>query len=381
MKQPTMRTLILTGVIVAICAAGVGAAEAAATGEGRSTLSVADFASADSPTAGIQEAIDTLPESGGTANIPPGEYVLRQSIRLRSNVTLQGAGPTTILYKKKHAEAKLTVAALQGSRTVQVTSAAGFAAGDQVAIRDRNAMGWNVVQAMVTAVKGNELVLDRPMPRTCEAARMGFVIHCFPAITANDASRMVIKDLAVKDDTVRDLAMYGPLDVRSKWGVILPFPLAAIHLVAATDSRIEGCTVTGWLSDGISLQRGANNTVTKCLVEKCTGQGLHPGGGLHDSLFSHNVSRENGDDGLYFCANVQRVTVSENELIGNKANGVGGLGDAGDKDNTVTKNLISGNGMHGVQMAEGDSNTVVDNTVSNNSQAAPGQYSVGDQLK
>jgi parallel beta-helix repeat protein len=120
---------------------------------------------------------------------------------------------------------------------------------------------------------------------------------------------------------------------------------------------------------------GGNDTAINCRVEKCTGKGLHPGGGLRDSLFTHNVSRENGDDGLYFCAKVLRVTVSANQLIGNKANGVGGLGDWGDTLNTVTKNVISGNGMHGVQMADSISNSVIDNTISNNSQSAPGQYS------
>jgi parallel beta-helix repeat protein len=91
-------------------------------------------------------------------------------------------------------------------------------------------------------------------------------------------------------------------------------------------------------------------------------------------LFSHNISRHN-DDGFFFCAKTQKLTVSDNTLINNKAHGIGGLGESGDKFNTVTKNIISGNGLHGIHMWDGDNNTVTDNTVSNNSQSARGRFS------
>jgi parallel beta-helix repeat protein len=247
-----------------------------------------------------------------------------------------------------------------------------------VAIRDQNAMGWNVVQAIIKAVEGNDLLLDRPMPRTCDPANRGFVVLCFPALTCNRASGIVLKDFAVKEDHARDLSVHGTLDLsnpRVRFAYSLPFPLAAIQLVDATDTRVEGVSVTGWMSDGISLQRGANDTVVNCLVEKCAGKGIHAGGGLRDSVFSHNISRSNDDDGFFFCAKNQKLTVSENTLANNKAHGIGGLGESGDKFNTVTKNIISGNGLHGIQMWDGDSNTVTENTVSNNSQSSPGRFS------
>ncbi|MCX7886596.1 MAG: right-handed parallel beta-helix repeat-containing protein [Verrucomicrobiae bacterium] len=331
----------------------------------------------------IQHAVDSLPATGGVIILAPGEYPLRRAIRLRSNVTLQGAGPTTTLWKKKHAETKLAAVALARSRTVQVVNPAGFAEGDQVAIRDKDAMGWNVAQAIITRVEGNLLHLDRPLPRTYDPAKSGFVIHIFPAITAENATGIVVRNLTIRDDSVRDLSMFGPLDnPRARWLPVLPFHVAAIHFNNVSDSRVENCHIIGWLSDGISIQGGSvkgpsagNVTVTRCIVEKCGGNGLHPGGGLHDSAFAQNISRSNGADGLYFCAGVKRVTVSGNQLLGNKANGIGGLGDSGDTLNIVTNNLISGNGQHGIQMSGGTSNTVVDNTVQNNSQSAPGRYS------
>ena len=51
----------------------------------------------DSATSGIQEAIDALGERGGSVRIPAGKWRLRQSIVLRSGVSLIGDGPATEL--------------------------------------------------------------------------------------------------------------------------------------------------------------------------------------------------------------------------------------------------------------------------------------------
>ena len=51
----------------------------------------------DSATSGIQEAIDALGERGGSVRIPAGKWLLRQSIVLRSGVSLIGDGSATEL--------------------------------------------------------------------------------------------------------------------------------------------------------------------------------------------------------------------------------------------------------------------------------------------
>jgi parallel beta-helix repeat protein len=379
-----MRTHFFAAVLIAALPTASRSAETPKPDVPHATINVADFADVASFTGGIQEAVDSLPKSGGVVTIPQGEYLLRQGIVLRTNVTLQGAGSSTILRKQKHVETKLAVIAQQGSRSVQVASAEGFATDDQVAIRDRDAQGANVMRATIKDMRGNTLMLDRPLFRTFDPAKTGFVIHMFPAITAEQATNIVIKDLAIKDDAVRDFSVYGPVDARNKlinWPTVLPFHLSSIHLNLVGDSRVEGVSVSGWLSDGISVQGGSikgpssgSNVVTRCVVENCGGMGLHPGGGLHDSEFSHNISRGNGIAGLYFCSAVQRVAVIENELINNKVDGITGLGDYDDKFNTVIKNVISGNGRYGIAM-NGDNNTVVDNMISNNSQTERGKYS------
>ncbi|MGH7947292.1 MAG: glycosyl hydrolase family 28-related protein, partial [Opitutaceae bacterium] len=94
---------------------------------------------AQSPTAGIQEAVDALGTSGGVVTIPPGEYLLRRAIRIRSGVTLQGAGEKTILRKNKQVGSKLT--AVTAEARAQVEDATGFHAGDEIGFFDRKTVG------------------------------------------------------------------------------------------------------------------------------------------------------------------------------------------------------------------------------------------------
>ncbi|MCH7988998.1 MAG: right-handed parallel beta-helix repeat-containing protein, partial [Planctomycetes bacterium] len=135
------------------------------------------------------------------------------------------------------------------------------------------------------------------------------------------------------------------------------------------------CRIQGWPSDGISMQRGGRNTVTRCRIEKCQGHGLHAGGGMHNSVFSENVSSGNVGDGFYFCIKVHHVVVRNNEFIGNKGSGVGGLGDGGDTENTVAHNICRENGANGITLWQSIKNTVTDNICLNNSKSSPGRYS------
>jgi hypothetical protein len=57
----------------------------------------ADYLDPDSPTWGIQNAIDALPEEGGIVVIPEGTFTLRQGLVLRDGVTCreQGTRPSS----------------------------------------------------------------------------------------------------------------------------------------------------------------------------------------------------------------------------------------------------------------------------------------------
>ncbi len=341
---------------------------------------VAVTPSATSPTGGIQEAVDALAPSGGVVTIPPGEYLLRQAIRIRSGVTLQGAGEKTILRKNKQFGSKLT--AVTVGTTARVEDATGFQEGDEIGFFDRTTVGWLHGHAIVKEVQGNELLLNKNPGGKFDPAGGGAVINYFPAISGRDVSQVVLKDLTIDGRAEENP---GPVVVSERPKGTPPdlgFTFAAVDLIRVSNSRVENVRVKGWPADGISMQgKGAvqgkyrGNVVTKCYVENCRGPGIHAGGRLQDSEFVENESRGNLGDGFYFCAWVTRITVRNNKFIGNRGSGVGGLGDSDDKENIVENNLCQRNGTNGISLWDGESNTVRNNICLNNSQREPGRWS------
>ena len=333
-----------------------------------------------SPTGGIQEAIDSLGPSGGAVTIPAGDYLLRQSIRVRSNLTLQGAGEKTVLRKNKQFGSKLTAIATR--KTALVEDSSGFKAGDEVGFFDHKTVGWLHGHSVVGEVRGNELLLNKNPGGKFDPASGGAVINYFPAISGRDVTSVIIKDLAIDGNAAENPGPALVCERPKGTPADLGFTFAAVDLIRVADSRVENVRVTGWPADGISVQgQGAvmgkyrGNLVTKCYVENCRGPGFHAGGRLEDSEFRDNEARGNLGDGFFFCAWVTRITVRNNKFIGNQGNGIGDLGHSDDKDNVVENNLCEANGKNGIQLWDGASNTVKNNTCLNNSQSSPGRFS------
>jgi len=358
-------------------------ASMAGAAEQKAELNARDFFDPQSPTCGIQEAIDALPAEGGVVFVPPGRYCLRRALLLRSHVTLRGAGSTSILTRGKEAHAKLTRPARKGESNVEVESTAGFRTGDEVAILDDRMHGWHMAHAIIKEIAPKRLTFTEPIfsghnEAVFSLERNAVVVNYFPFICAN---RMHFGD-PVTEITILDLTFDGNL--KENPGRWTDFTLAAIHLANVSDSLVRGCTIHGSVGDGIGVQGGQDNRVESCLVEHCRVHGFHPGTSLRGAVFTNNISRHNGGDGLYFCCVVVGITVTDNLLHDNGRCGVGGLGagcNAFDSFNVVAHNIIRHNGQWGIQAVGGKNNVITGNICLDNSQKQPGQYSgilVGD---
>ncbi len=331
-----------------------GAAEGA-------SLNAADFMSEKSFTSGIQEAIDALPRGGGEVYVPPGLYPLLRSIVLRDNVTLRGAGGATILRRLPEVSTKLVAKGESGEIQVQVEDSSIFKVGQAVNVYDDQNFAWLATSTIIVHIDGNTLTLQRGLWDTYDLARNAAVNNFFPVITAKHARNVTIQNLTI--DGGADKKNEGFSD----------FACSAIHLCACTDSRIEGCQVLNYPSDGISVQGGSRIVVKNNTVINCRERGMHPGTGLSDSIWSGNISRFNKIDGFYFCMNNRHVIVSDNIFSDNGAHGIGGLGHGGDKFNVVANNVCARNGECGIQVFDGSDNIVTGNLCLDNSQAKAGR--------
>lgn len=109
----------------------------------------------ESMTCGIQEAIDSLPDYGGTVFIPAGRYVVRRAILPRTNVTLRGEGYATVLTRPAPAISKLGESTRPNETAMRVEDASGFHVGEQVWIADNTQTGWRNRHMVIRRIDGD----------------------------------------------------------------------------------------------------------------------------------------------------------------------------------------------------------------------------------
>jgi len=328
------------------------------------SVNVAAVAARGSTTAGIQEAIDALPDSGGVVHLPPGRYRLRRSVELRSNVTVRGDGPATVITRARPVVVPLTRASDGGRKTVHVERTGGIRPGDEVYIGDEESLGWWASHCIVREVRDTALrleILHGNRKYTFRPNRNARVATWFPAFWLRDLTGVTIENLTIDGG------------VKRHRHTICDFVVAAIHARGAEHVRITGVTVRNWSGDGIGLQGGRDAIVSGCVVENCAGHGFHPGTSITESLWCNNIARGNTRDGLFFCLRVTHSSARGNVLVGNGGHGIGGLTDP-DRYNVVTGNVCAENGRHGIDADRAVGAVIQGNLCRGNSRSAPGQF-------
>ncbi len=329
-------------------------------------ISVEDFHQEGSPTAGIQEAVDALGPEGGVVFIPSGVYEISRSIILRSGVQLKGEGEHTVIARRDPCiQVPLKAASKKGETKVKVASSQGFRVGGEATVRSDESHGWWCTHAIITAIEGDLISLDRELTHDYLPEEDGILTNFFPAFYANEQERIRIEDLVID----------GRME--SSQGLTNDFTLSAIHFRDVRDAVISRVKIKRYPGDGFSMQIGDNITVSDCLAEYNLGHGYHPGTGITSGSWTNNVGRFNGWDGLFFCHRVRHTTVSGNRFHDNGWNGIGGLGvggDGGDRYNVVSGNFCYNNARSGIQCTRGGNNVIVNNVCENNSQGEAGRW-------
>jgi hypothetical protein len=310
----------------------------------------------------LQAAVDYVASlGGGTVEIGPGEYTMRDSLHLRGHVTVRGAPGRTVLRKAGGALSPLALDGDYGEEQVTLANPAGFDVGAGIEIWDKNSGGVHTTVATITGRRGNTVSISRPLNADCMTSNGAQAATVFPVVSGVDVDSVRIEHLVVDGNRSANANLNGCRG-------------AGIYLYRGFGASIDHCTVRDFNGDGISFQQSNDVTVTGCVSENNAGLGLHPGSGSQRPVVRDCVARGNGEDGLYLCWRVRHGVFENNLLDANGRNGIS-IGHK-DTDNLLRNNRVTANARDGVLFrneSEGMAahrNTLEGNVIENNGQKA-----------
>lgn len=283
----------------------------------------------------LQAAVDYVANlGGGVVTIGPGEYLMRDSLHLRSRVTVRGFGARTVLKKDREVRSPLAADGDFGEAAITVSDLAGFEIGRGVYVASKTQRYFHGVCATILNARSNYFTLSRPMNADIMVVDGGFAATVFPVVSGYN-----LQDARVEGLTIDGNKAENPTKVDG-------CRAAGIFLYRGDNCEIRDCVVRDYNGDGISFQQSNDVKVESCVVERCAGLGLHPGSGSQRPTIKGCRAIGNGDDGLFFCWRVRGGLADGNLLENNTGYGMS-IGHK-DSDNVVRNNTIVGNKRGGV---------------------------------
>ncbi len=282
----------------------------------------------------LQAAVDYVAKlGGGTVEIGEGEYLMGDSLHLRSDVTVRGRKGKTILRKADAAVSPLAIDGDFGEQQVTVRDPKGFEPGAGVAIWDDNSGGFHTTVARITGRSGNRFSIDADLMSDYMVSAHAKAATVYPVIGGTDIRSARVEDLVIEGNKQANPYLNG-----CRGG--------GIYLYRGFGVEIRGCVVRNYHGDGISFQQSNDVTVADCVVEDNTHLGLHPGSGSQRPTVRGCLARRNGTDGLFLCWRVRHGVFEGNRLEENGQAGIS-IGHK-DSDNLLRDNHVVRNGTCGV---------------------------------
>ncbi len=352
-------------------------------------------------TAGIQEALDSLPKEGGVVILPTGEYEIAARIYMKPDTWLRGYGPGSIIRKNPGLRVLLAedVTSSSTQNYIVVEHSDGLRPGMDMSLGEMG--GKAEVHVYIDRVEGNKIYLNqsghrmgerpltpRPWKPTCDLKVENQAAMYNGFMLIRTSLRNVISDLAL--DGNREAQKVDGEKLYRKY----PYWWIRLRCVPymGGDSRIENCRVYGAAQVAISL--GSRATVFNCDVSHSF-QGIHPGSGPYSRVIQNTV-HHNDTEGIYMCWGNYGVIISQNHIYANGGSGIGQLGRpcseqypevrhgrSGDRFIMITDNVIYHNGRSAIQdsaIGKAEDYIITGNLLFNNWQSRlglrPGRISI-----
>jgi len=282
----------------------------------------------------LQAAVDYIARlGGGTVEIGPGDFLMRDSLHLRSFVTVRGTPGKTILRKARAAASPLALDGDYGEEQITLINPKGFEVGHGVAIWDSRSGGFHTTVARITGRNGNTFSIDTPLNADCMVANKAQAATVCPIVSGYHLEGAQVEHLIIDGNREENVALNGCRG-------------AGIFLYRGFGTIIENCVVRNYHGDGVSFQQSNDVLMRGCVSEDNAGLGLHPGSGSQRPVIRECIARRNGEDGLFLCWRVRHGLFEKNILENNGRFGIS-IGHK-DTDNLLRENEVRANQQDGV---------------------------------
>jgi hypothetical protein len=290
----------------------------------------------------IQAAVDYVARrGGGTVRILPGNYRLRNSIFLQSNVRLRGSGTDSVLLKEPSATTKLMVDGDHWDQEITLADPKGFKVGDGVRLvsKDPYGKGTNIIQRTLIASSGNRFKLDRRLEERFHLEGEPQIATNFALLQCTNATDVLIEELALDGNkSNNEMLDRGAFDDGS------------IRMDESNRITVRKVTVRNSYCDGIVWGITHDVLVEECHLQDGARLALHSGSGSQRSVVRSNRVQRCAE-GVYFCWGAQHGLYEKNVI--EDCNYGMTLGHS-DSDNLIRDNDIRRSGEAGIHFRGGN---------------------------
>ncbi len=285
----------------------------------------------------IQAAVDRV-GAGGEVVLSEGVFAMADALHLRSGVRVRGQGGKTVLRKNAMKSVAITTLIGYGHNDLIVDAPQKFVAGEGVIVSDDASGGFTDTTGTLQSCQGDTWFIDRLTVHDYDSLHHARVRTLFPLVSAVGVADAAIEDVTLEGNAAENETMNG-----CRGG----------GFYAHFSNRIAArrVTVRDYNGEGFSFQTCDDLELDRCLAERCSGHGFHPGSGSNRFHIHDCVARSCGG-GFFYCLRV-RDSLFENSLLeDNRGHGLNVW--ARDTDNLNRNITIRRNGGCGICIIPGD---------------------------
>ncbi len=308
----------------------------------------------------IQGALEVVARlGGGTVQLLPGTFTVRNAIFLPSNLRLIGSGDDSIITKIASESVALAEDSDWYDAEITLRGPHGFRVGDGVVLRGKNPHdgGPTVIKRTLVARDGNRFKLDKGLRENLWLSGAPTCSSLFPILTSELTHNVVLENLTIDGNKANNENFNG------NYG-------GCVFLQDCQRYSMRKVTTRNYNGDGISFQICHDVLVVDCHCHDNTDLGVHPGSGSQRPVLRRNRLIGNSQ-GIFWCWGVKYGLAEDNFIDGNRLYG-SSIGH-NDTDNVMRRNTIQNSGQVGILFRNetggqdfwANRNQIIDNVIHN----------------